>query len=96
MDRQGPRREGGTGGRHKALLFQNILGITGDNAQVLLDALRQAAVNADAVVGKQDRFGQRYIIDFPFGGPAGTATIRSGWIIRTGEDVPRLVTCSIL
>jgi hypothetical protein len=63
---------------------------------LLLDALQQAAVNADAVVAKQDKYGQRYVIDFEFAGPAGAATIRSAWIIRTGDAVPRLVTCYIL
>ena len=83
-------------GKHKAWLFQNVLGVTAENSQSLLDALQQAAVSAEAVVGKQDKYGQRYVIDFDFAGPAGTGTIRSAWIIRTGEDVPRLVTCYIL
>lgn len=83
-------------GRHKALLFQTVVGLDLNNADLLVDALKQAATTGDAVVGKQDKYGQRYVIDFDFTGPAGTATIRSAWIIRTGEDVPRLVTCFIL
>jgi hypothetical protein len=83
-------------GHHKARLFQTLLGITDENAQLLLDALQQAATTADFLVGKQDKYGQRYVTDFEFAGPAGTATIRSAWIIRAGEEVPRLVTCYIL
>jgi hypothetical protein len=83
-------------GRHKAHLFQTLLGLNLDNAGLLLDALQQAAATTDAVAGKLDKYGQRYVIDFDFTGPAGTATIRSAWIIRTGEDVPRLVTCYIM
>lgn len=50
----------------------------------------------NAVAGKVDRYGRRYVIDFEFTGPNGTAMIRSVWIVRTGEDIPRLVTCYTL
>ena len=30
------------------------------------------------------------------GDEAGTATVRSGWIVRTDEAFPRLVTCHVL
>jgi len=83
-------------GRHKAHLFESLLGISRHNRELLLDAVEQAAVTGEAVLGRLDKYGQRYLIDFDFAGPAGTATIRSAWIIRTGEDFPRLVTCYIL
>ena len=83
-------------GKHKARLFQELLGISLDNAQLLLDALKEAARAGEAFVGKQDRYGQRYVLDFEFAGPTGSAMIRSAWIIRTGENEPRLVTCYIL
>ncbi|HYV38176.1 MAG TPA: hypothetical protein VE988_20995 [Gemmataceae bacterium] len=83
-------------GKHKARLFQELLGITLENFQLLLDALKDAAANHDAAVGKLDKYGQRYVIDFELAGPAGSAGLRSAWIIHTGEAVPRLVTCYIL
>lgn len=83
-------------GKHKAHVFRDALGLTLHDAPLLLVALRDVAAHADVAVGKQDRFGQRFVIDFEFALPAGTATIRSAWIIRTGEDVPRLVTCYIV
>ena len=82
-------------GRHKARLFQRLAGLNRHNAALLLDALRQAASCGDAVTGKVDRYGRRYVIDFEFAGPGGTATIRSTWIVKADEDVPRLVTCYI-
>lgn len=64
-------------GKHKARLFREILGITLDNAELLLDALRGAAVAEETVPGKLDHYGQRYVIDFALQGPKGTATVRS-------------------
>ena len=83
-------------GRHKARLFQAVFGLTREYATLLLAALKEAAVNGEAVSGRLDRYGQRYVIDFEFVGPTGQAMIRSAWIIRPGETAPRLVTCYIL
>lgn len=83
-------------GQHKAFLFQLLLGVTRENAAGLIEALRQAAAHGEAFRGKRDQYGQRYVIDFEFVGPAGSATLRSAWIIRMDEIAPRLVTCYIL
>lgn len=83
-------------GRHKAHIFLTLLGLTRSNADLLLSALADAASNGNAVAGKLDKYGQRYLIDFAFTGRSGTAMIRSVWIIRHGESIPRLVTCYIL
>ena len=83
-------------GQHKSRLFASILGLSTDHADQLVDALRKAAAEGDAALGKHDQYGQRYVIDFRLGDTAGSAMIRSAWIIRQGETVPRLVTCYIL
>ena len=83
-------------GMHKARLFRDLLGLTLDQAALLLDALKEAAINGEAILGRPDRYGRRYIIDFELRGPVGQATIRSAWIIRPDETIPRLVTCYIL
>jgi len=83
-------------GPYRAHVFQSGLGLTLDNADALLAGLSQAAVAGGAVPGKVDKYGQRYVIDFEFTGPAGAATIRSAWIILVNESVPRLVTCYML
>ena len=83
-------------GQYKAHLFMSVLGLTLQDADLLLDALRDAAATKEAALGRQDRYGQRYVIDFEFTGPSQTATIRSAWIIGPNEAVPRLVTCYIL
>ncbi|MDZ4659196.1 MAG: hypothetical protein SH868_16615 [Bythopirellula sp.] len=83
-------------GRHKAHLFESLLGINLQNGELLLSAVGQAAMSGEANFGKLDKYGQRYVIDFDFAGPGGAAMIRSAWIVRLGEDFPRLVTCFIL
>jgi hypothetical protein len=41
-------------------------------------------------------FGEIYEIRFPVTTDKGTAIVLSAWIIRRGEDFPRLVTCFIV
>jgi hypothetical protein len=70
-------------GKHKARLFSSILGMTADNAE----ELRQVRL------GRQDEFGQRYTLDFTIEWQNRSATLRSGWIIEHGSEIPRLTTC---
>ena len=83
-------------GQHKSRLFASILGLNIDNADQLIEVLRNTATAGNATLGEHDQYGQRYVIDFEFAGRSGSAKVRSAWIIRQGETVPRLVTCYIL
>ena len=83
-------------GRHKARVFATALGLTADNAEELRDMLLVAARTNDARPTEQDAYGQRYVLDFRMQGPAGQAMVRSSWIIRSGEDFPRLTSCYVL
>jgi hypothetical protein len=83
-------------GRHKARIFSETLGLTAYDAQELQQALLEAASTNEAVYIGADDFGQRYAVDFLLQGREGTATVRSLWIIRHGEDFPRLVSCYVL
>ena len=79
-------------GKHKAHQFYVTFGLTAADAEVLRDILLQAVKTYDAQIGKRDIYGQRYRIDFPLTWKGRQAVIRSGWIIREGSNVPRLVT----
>lgn len=83
-------------GQHKAALFEQLVGIGPETADRLIAALKVAASDGEAVIGRKDRYGQRYTIDFSFSGPRGSATIRSAWIIDAMDIVPRMITCYIL
>ena len=37
-------------------------------------------------------YGERFRVVLTLSGPKGALRIRTGWIYRTGEDVPRLAT----
>jgi hypothetical protein len=83
-------------GRHKARVFQSVLGITADHSEELSQALIHAASEGDAELGASDQYGVRYIIDFEMKRKDRVAMIRSCWIVRTGETAPRFVTCYVL
>lgn len=83
-------------GRHKARVFAAALGLTAKDAEELRDALLTAARSYDATPGTWDVYGQRYVLDFPLSTPAGRATVRSSWIVRAGQDFPRLTSCFVL
>jgi hypothetical protein len=85
-------------GRFKARVFLAALGLTRADAELLQNALL-AAANAPTAIfttTRADPYGQRYQLDFPLTTPTGTATIRSAWIVLTGDDVLRLTTCYVL
>ncbi len=83
-------------GRHKARVFAALLGLTADEAEELRDALLHAAASQDASVSEQDQYGQRYVVDFIMTPSFAQARVRSCWIVRSGEDFPRLTSCYVL
>jgi hypothetical protein len=85
-------------GRHKARVFRARLGLTAGDAEVLLTALIHAArdLHDSLHAADTDEFGQRYVLDFPMTTAAGSATVRSAWIVLAGEDVLRLTSCYVL
>jgi hypothetical protein len=85
-------------GRHKARLFKTRLGLTAKDAPMLRQALLDAALNRqdDLRPTEADEHGQRYVLDFPMTTPAGTAIVRSAWIVLSGQDVLRLTSSYVL
>ena len=82
-------------GKHKAALFRELLGITADRVDLLINGLRQAAIDADVQPGRLDQYGQRYVADFDLIGTAGRALVRPVSLLPSGQTLPRLVTCYI-
>jgi hypothetical protein len=85
-------------GGHKAVVFRSALGFT--DQELGPDLLRRAILEGvqqnDAIRGRLDEHGQRYTVDFPVSHAQRTARIRTAWIVREGEDFPRLTTCYVI
>src|SRR5262249_52218289 len=79
-------------GRNKARVFASV-GIQDSNAAELQTALLTAARMGEARLGDASLHGQRYIVDFDWVLPSRTVRIRSSWIVRNGEELPRLTSC---
>ncbi len=83
-------------GQTKARVFEAVLGMTASDAEQLRGQLLRAAAEAECVRGETDQFGQRYRLDLKIETSSGKAWVRTGWIVRAGEDFPRLTTCYVL
>ena len=80
-------------GGNKAKVFESVLGYNQSNADDLMQQIYAQLPNSEAVLGKLDEYGQRYTVDMLITGPNGkTATVRTGWIIKEGSDIPELTT----
>ena len=82
-------------GRNKARVFASV-GIREAPAEDLRAAILAAAAGIDAQLGVANVHGQRYIIDFDLLRQGRTVKIRSTWIVRIGDDLPRLTSCYVL
>ena len=82
-------------GRNKARVFASV-GIREADAGELKTALLAAASDGEAVLGAANPYGHRYVVDFGMDRQGRTVRIRSTWIVRAGEDLPRLTSCYVL
>ncbi len=84
-------------GRHKARVFESVLGVNAANRDLLREAiLRAAAISEEAEPRGDNGHGMVYSLRFPMRTTKGVATVITAWIVRRGEDFPRLTTCFIL
>lgn len=82
----------GRDGGAKARIFRAALGLTARDVQSLRTILEHHALSGDAVPGRIDEFGQRFIVDVAMAAFSGTIVLRSVWIVRTPGSPPLLVT----
>ncbi len=82
-------------GRHKARVFKSALGLTLDDAPFLQETVQQIVITHDAQPIAPTPYGERYVIDFTLTTGAGSAIVRTTWLIRRGEDFPRLTSCFV-
>jgi hypothetical protein len=80
-------------GKHKAVLFARVLGVTHDNYTLLLKQLTESALQAEITLHSRDSFGTRYTADIPVKGTEERhAVVRTGWIIPPDSKEAHLTT----
>jgi hypothetical protein len=82
-------------GRHKARVFRAALGFSIVDAVALSEKLLRGAATEEAALGETDQHGTRYTFDLHVKHGERTAVVRTHWIVRRDEDVPRFVTCYV-
>lgn len=82
-------------GKHKARRFSTALGLGAANAAELRDQILAEVRTTSAVEGLEDHYGKRFSVDVRVRHGERTALVRTGWIIRAGEDFPRLTSCFV-
>jgi len=83
-------------GRHKARVFRQAAGLQQGDAARLPAALLEAAPAGEAVAVATDPWGTHWRPDVTIGRRRKKAVVSTIWIVRTGQDLPRLVTCWVL
>ena len=79
-------------GRFKARFFV-ALGYASDRWERLRDDILTVGRSGDVSGETATPYGSKFEVEGILTGPSGrSATVRTVWIIRTGEDFPRLVT----
>ncbi|WP_205694240.1 DUF6883 domain-containing protein [Clostridium manihotivorum] len=80
-------------GGNKAKVFESALGYNKSNADELMNQVYEKLNVSESVLGKVDQYGQRYTVDMLISGPNGnTTTVRTGWILKPGSNVPEMTT----
>jgi filamentous hemagglutinin len=79
-------------GRNKARVIRAATGLTRVDYPDLVEQIRQAVLTGEAESIEPIAYGERFRVTMTVSGPKGTLRVRTGWIYRVGEDVPRFVT----
>ncbi len=82
-------------GKEKAIVFKSVLGITSENALLLKEAILLGVGQNSSTKKQTDEYGKRFTVNMKIRIFEKEAKITTGWIIKTGEDFPRLTTCYI-
>jgi len=79
-------------GRFKAAFFQR-LGYSAENWEAFERSLREVILSQDITQVEESQYGQKFIVEGPFGGLSGeTVQIVTVWVILKEESIPRFIT----
>ena len=83
-------------GRHKARVFREALGLGQVDAEWLRAVVLERIWRAEAVELGGDDLGARWRVDIRVARHDKAVVVRTIWIVRTGEQMPRFVTCWVM
>lgn len=83
-------------GRHKARVFDRTLGIGRSDADWLRQQILDALADTEAMELESSSYGRRWRVDVSVRRQSRTVVVRTLWLMRTSERVPRFVTCWVL
>ena len=83
-------------GRHKARVFAAALGIGRGDAEWFRAEMLAVLCSAPVIRHEPSGFGDRYTVDLDIERNGFTAVVRTAWIVRCGEEIPRFVTCFVV
>jgi hypothetical protein len=81
-------------GKHKARVFQAVLNINANNADVLYSLIQQAAIDGNVVQQDTTPRGEIFKVDWEIPDTDGRE-LRTTWEIANDSEAPRLVTAFI-
>lgn len=80
-------------GKHKAVLFEKLLGITKENHTELIRQIEIGILQSEITFHSEDKFGRRYTADITVEGTEGRrAVVRTGWLVSDEIKEAHLVT----
>lgn len=80
-------------GKHKARVFKSELGINRTDAELLRDLILDSLPKNEAKINFEDKYGVRYTVNLKIRILNKERVVTTGWIIRSNENFPRLITC---
>src|SRR5437870_1917489 len=83
-------------GRHKARVVREALDLQRSDTAWLRNILLEAAHSSEASPIAVDPWGTQWRLDATIRRQGKSIVVRTIWIVRTGESVPRFVTCWVL
>ena len=83
-------------GKHKARVFSSQLGISRNDAQLLKTRIMERMKDVEIEWANEDKFGKRFSADLTINMKDRSALVRTLWIMKSGNEVPELVSCYII
>lgn len=82
-------------GKHKAKVFKSVLGLIDSDAKILREIIIRELPHSEINEHYSDKHGKRYVVDIQINRNNTVVILRTAWIVKNGESVPRLTTCFI-